>query len=167
MDEKINAKLRLTAIKCPGDAGRSIVETALEALKLHRLVIIKSDDTDVLVMCLAATDTRGLFLKTGPNLYNIEEFQSKIEPSLIQDHLLVLHGFFCSDYTSAFFGHPTHNSLFMKLEHLARKLTVTAFRDRNANLNEVHDAGVKLILIAAMYRCDMNLNRERARMFNV
>ena len=52
----------------------------------------------------------------------------------------------------------------MKWEHLARKLTVTVFRDRNANLNEVHDAGVKLI--AAMYRCDMNMNRERARMLN-
>ena len=63
-------------------------------------VIIKSDHTDVLVMCLAA-DTRGLFLKTGPNLYNIEEFQSKIELSLIRDNFLVLHGFFGSDFTSA------------------------------------------------------------------
>ena len=52
----------------------------------------------------------------------------------------------------------------MKWEHLARKITVTAFRDRNANLIEVNDAGVKLI--AAMYQCDINLNRERARMFN-
>ena len=76
----------------------------------------------------------------------------------------MLHGFFGSDFTLAFFGHPSHNSLLMKWEHLARKLTVTAFRDRNVNLNEVHDAGVKLI--AAMYRCDMNLYRERARMFN-
>ena len=44
---------------------------------------------------------------------------------------------------------------------VAKKLAV--FRDSNATLNEVHDAGVKLI--AAMYRCDVNLNRERARMF--
>ena len=38
LDEKINAKPRLTAIKCPGDADRSIVETALEVLKLHKPV---------------------------------------------------------------------------------------------------------------------------------
>ena len=49
----------------------------------------------------------------------------------------------------------------MKWEHLARKLAV--FRDSNATLNEVHDAGVKLI--SAMYRCDVNLEIERARMF--
>ena len=112
-------------------------------------------------MCLAATDTRELFLKTGPNLYNIEEFQSKIEHSLIRDNLLVLHGLLGSDYTSAFFGHPSYNSLSMKWEHLARKLAV--FRDINSTLNEVHDAGVKLI--SAMYHCDVNLNLERARMF--
>ena len=112
-------------------------------------------------MCLAATDTRGLFLKTGPNLYNIEEFQSKIEHPLIRDNLLVLHGLFGSDCTSAFFGHPSYNSLSMKWERLARKLAV--FRDSSAILNEVHDAGVKLI--SAMYRCDVNLNLERARMF--
>ena len=114
-------------------------------------------------MCLAATDTRGLFLKTGPNLYNIDEFQSKIEHSLIRDNLLVFHGLLGSDCTSAFFGygHPSYNSLSMKWEHLARKLAV--FRDRNANLNEVHDSGVKLI--SAMYCCDVNLNLERARMF--
>ena len=109
----------------------------------------------------AATDTRGLFLNRGPNLYNIEEFQSKIEPSLIRDNLLVLHGFFGSDCTSVFFSHPSYNSLSMKWEHLARKLAV--FRDRNATLNEVHDAGVKFI--AAMYRCEINLNQERARIF--
>ena len=112
-------------------------------------------------MCLAATDTRRFFLKTGPNPYKIEEFQSKIEHSLIRDNLLVLHGLFGSDCTSAFFGHPSYNSLSMKWEHLARKLAV--FRDSNATLNEVHDAGVKLI--SAMYRCDVNLNLERARMF--
>ena len=49
----------------------------------------------------------------------------------------------------------------MKWEHIARKLAV--FRDSNATLNEVHDAGVKLISV--MYRCDVNLNLERARMF--
>ena len=49
----------------------------------------------------------------------------------------------------------------MKWEHLARKLAV--FRDSNATLNEVHDARVKLI--SAMYRSDVNLNIERARMF--
>ena len=49
----------------------------------------------------------------------------------------------------------------MKWEHLARKLAV--FRDSNATLNEVHDAGVKLI--SAMYRSDGNLNLESARMF--
>ena len=124
-------------------------------------VIIKSDHTEVLVMCLAATYIRGLFLKTGPNLYNIEDFKSKIEHSLIRDNLLVLHGLFGSDFTSAFFGHSSYNSLSMKWEHLARKLAV--FRDSNATLNEVHDAGVKLM--SAMYRCDVNLNLERARMF--
>ena len=114
-------------------------------------------------MCLAATDTttRRLFLKTGPNLYNIEEFQSKIEHSLIRDNHLVLHGLFGSDCTLAFSGHPSHNSLSMKWEHIAKKLAV--FRDSNATLNEVHDAGVKLI--SAMYRCDVNLEIERARMF--
>ena len=112
-------------------------------------------------MCLAATDTTGLFLKTGPSLYNIEDFKSKIEHSLIRDNLLVLHGLFGSDYTSAFFGHPSYNSLSMMEEHLARKLAV--FRDSNTTFNEVYDAGVKLI--SAMYGSDVNLNLERARMF--
>ena len=112
-------------------------------------------------MCLAGTDTRRLLLKTKPNLHHIEDFQSKIEHSLIRDNLLVLHGLFGSDFTSAFFGHPSYNSLSMKWEHLARKLAV--FRESNATLNEVHDVGVKLI--SAMYRCDVNLNLERARMF--
>ena len=49
----------------------------------------------------------------------------------------------------------------MKWEHLSRKLAV--FRDSNATLNEVHDAGVKLI--SAMDRCYLNLEIERARMF--
>ena len=112
-------------------------------------------------MCIVPTDSRGLFLKTGPNLYNSEECQSKIEHPLIRDNLLVLHGLFGSDCTSAFFGHPSYNSLLMKWDHLARKLAV--FRDSNATLNEVHDAGVKLT--SAICRCDVNLNRERARMF--
>ena len=73
----------------------------------------------------------------------------------------MLHGLFGSDCTSAFFGHPSYNSLLMKWDNLARKLAV--FRDSNASLNEVHDAGVKLT--SAIYRCDVNLNRERARMF--
>ena len=71
----------------------------------------------------------------------------------------MLHRFFGSDCTSAFFDHPSYNSLSMKWEHLARKLAL--FRDSNATLNEVHDARVKLISV--MYRCDVNL--ERARMF--
>ena len=112
-------------------------------------------------MCLAATDTRRLFLKTGSNLYNIEEVQSKIEHSLIRDNVLVLHGLFGSDCTSAFVGHPSYNSLSMKWEHLAKKLAV--FGDSSTTLNEVHDAGVKLL--SAMNRCDVNLNLERARMF--
>ena len=73
----------------------------------------------------------------------------------------MLHGLSGSDCTSAFFGHSSYNSLSMNWELLARKLAV--FRDSNATLNEVHD--VELKLISAMYRCDVNLNLERARMF--
>ena len=50
LSDKINAKTRLTAKKYYGDADRFMVTTALEALELHRPVLLKADDTYVLVM---------------------------------------------------------------------------------------------------------------------
>ena len=41
LSDRINAKPRLTAKKCTGDADRPIVETALEKLKQHNPVVIK------------------------------------------------------------------------------------------------------------------------------
>ena len=65
LSEKTNARSRLTAKKCSGDADRSMVTTALETVELYKPVIIKADDTDVLVMCLAESQTSGLFLERG------------------------------------------------------------------------------------------------------
>ena len=65
LSEKINARSRLTAKKCSGDEDRSMVTTALETVELYKPVIIKADDTDVLVMCLAESQTSGLFLEKG------------------------------------------------------------------------------------------------------
>ena len=106
LSDEINAKPRLTAKKCTSDAERPILETALETLKLQKLVLLKADDTDVLVTYLAQSDTTGLYLKRGRKLYNIESFQLKIEPSVVKQNSLVPHGFFGCDYTSAFFYHP-------------------------------------------------------------
>ena len=63
LSDKINARPRLTAKKCSDDANRFIVTTALDALKFHKPVIVKVDNTDVLAMCLIASGTKGLFLK--------------------------------------------------------------------------------------------------------
>ena len=61
LSDKINAKIRLTAKKYSGDADRFMVTTALEALELHKPVLLKADDTYVLVM--AESQTSGLFLE--------------------------------------------------------------------------------------------------------
>ena len=45
---------RLSVTKCPGDADRTIVTTAVDALQFHQLVIVKADGTDVLVLCLTS-----------------------------------------------------------------------------------------------------------------
>ena len=63
LSDKFNVKPRLTAEKCTVDADRPIVETALEILKLHKPVLLKADDTDVLMMCLAEYQTTGLYMK--------------------------------------------------------------------------------------------------------
>ena len=147
LSDKINAKIRLTAKKCIGDADRSMVTAALEALELHKPVILKADDTDVLVMCFAESQTSGLFLERGGKVYNVEQFRSKIEPSLIRQNLVV----FGCDTTSGFFAHPSHNALIMQWDHLARELEI--FRDSNATISDVHDAGLKLV--AALYGCEL------------
>ena len=46
------------------------METALETLKLHKLVLLKADDTDVLVMCLAESETTGQYLNRGRKTVN-------------------------------------------------------------------------------------------------
>ena len=81
LSDKINAKTRLTAKKCIGDADRSMVTTALEALELHKPGILKADDTDVLVMCLAESQTseRG---REGRCIFFIKRFKY----SKLQDH---------------------------------------------------------------------------------
>ena len=42
--------------------------TALDALDFHKPAIVKADNTDVLVMCLIASGTKGLFLKRSETL---------------------------------------------------------------------------------------------------
>ena len=50
MSDETNAKPRLTTKKCTGDADKPIMETALVTLMLHKPVLLKPDDTDVLLM---------------------------------------------------------------------------------------------------------------------
>ena len=61
LSDKINAKIKLTAKKYSEDADRFMVTTALEALELHKPVLLKTDDTYVLVM--AESQSSGLFLE--------------------------------------------------------------------------------------------------------
>ena len=61
LSDKINAKIRLTAKKYSEDTDRFMVTTALEALELHKPVLLKADDTYVLVM--AESQSSGLFLE--------------------------------------------------------------------------------------------------------
>ena len=84
LSDKIDAKTRLTPKKCIGDGDRSVVTIALETLELHKPVILKADDTDVLVMCLAESQTSNLFLERGGKVYNVEQFRSRIEPPLVR-----------------------------------------------------------------------------------
>ena len=144
-----------------GDADRPIVETALETLQQHKPVLIKADDTDVLVMCLAESQTTGLYLKRGGKLYNVKSFQSKIEPLVVRQNLIVLHGFFGCDCTSSFFYHPSYTTLTKNWDHFPRDLAV--FRDKKATIPDIHAAGIRLV--AAMYGCDTDLNGERAEIF--
>ena len=59
LSDKINAKTRLTAKKYFGNADRFMVTTALEALEIHKPVLLNA--VDVLVM--AESQTSGLFLE--------------------------------------------------------------------------------------------------------
>ena len=63
LSDKMNAKTKITAKKSSGDADRFMLTTALEALELHKPVLLKADDTYVLVM--VESQTSGLFLERG------------------------------------------------------------------------------------------------------
>ena len=133
----------------------------METLKLHKPVIVKADDTDVLVMCLAEYQTTGLYLKRRGKLYNIESFRSKIESSVGRLNLLVLHGFFGCDCTSAFFHHPSYNALKKNWDHFSRDLEV--FRNEKSIIPDIHTAGIRLV--AVMYGCNTDLKGERVQIF--
>eukprot|EP00116_Pleurobrachia_bachei_P000625 sb/3460887/ len=153
---------RLSSIKCPGDADRTIVTTALSTLQLHSPVVIKADDTDVLVLALNLIRTNGLFLKRNGKVFDINKFRESIQP-VLRDNILTLHAFYGCDTTSAFFGKPSYRALSMDWNHLVSKLAV--FREKDSSIPEIHDAGVHLI--AAMYRCEPDLDTERAKLFKV
>ena len=161
LSEKINTRSRLTAKKCSGDADRSMVTTALETVELHKPVILKADDTDVLVMCLAESQTNGLFLERGGKVYTIEQFRSRIEPPLVRQNVVIFHAFFGCDITSGFFAYPSYNASKTQCDYLAEELEI--FRDSRVTTSDIHEAGVKLV--AALYGCDTDLNQERVRLF--
>ena len=112
-------------------------------------------------MCLAENQTTGLYLKRGGKVYNVDSFQSKIEPLVVRQNLLVLHGFFGCDCTSSFYYHPSYKALTKNWDHLSRDLAV--FRDRKSTIPDIHAAGIRLV--AAMYGCDPDLNGERVQIF--
>ena len=47
LNDKINAKLRLTAKKCSDDESRFTVTTALDALDFHKPLTLKANNSDV------------------------------------------------------------------------------------------------------------------------
>ena len=160
LSDKINLTPRLRAVKHTADADCMIVTTALDTLKRHKPVLIRSDDTDVLVLCLTAAETQGLFLKRGCKVYNSEKFQAALGP-LMKTNLLVLHGFFGNDTVSSFYSHPSSSAVKKKWDHLSQELAI--FKDETATKEEIHAAGMKLV--ATTYRCSPELNAERVRIF--
>ena len=95
----------------------------------------------------------------GAKFYNIEIFLSAIDPSLVRYNLLVLHVFFGNNCTSAFFNPPSYNALKINWQHLTTELEI--FKDMNATKDDIHDAGVKLVL--TMYGCDINHYFQRSQ----
>ena len=129
--DTINSTLRLSARKSSGDADRSIVSTAVEALQFQKPVLIKADDTDVLVLCLSErslSERTALYLKRGDKVYNIQLIQAAIQPSLINDNLSLLNCFYGCDTTSGFFGRPSYRAIAMPWEHLAGEFRVHCFQ---------------------------------------
>ena len=110
LSDKINLTPRLRAVKHTADADCMIVTTALDTLKLHKPLLIRSDDTDVLVLCLTPAETQGLFLKRDCKVRNIEKFQAALGP-LMKTNFLVLHGFFGNDTVSSFYSHPSSSAV--------------------------------------------------------
>ena len=80
---------------------------------------------------------------------------------MVRQNLVVFHAFFGCDTTSGFFAHPFHNALTMQWDHLAKEFEI--FRDSNATIRDVHEAGLKLM--AALYGCAIDLNQERVTLF--
>ena len=159
LSDKINTKPRLTAKECSDDANRFIVATALDALDVHKLVIVKADNTDVLAMCLIASETERPVSEEERNFTILKYSYQRLILFLVRYNLLVLHGFFGNDCTSAFFNHPSYNALKNNWQHLTTELEI--FKDMNATKDDIHDAGVKLVL--TMYGCDINHYFQRSQ----
>ena len=147
--------------QCEADADTEIVSTAVEHLHSNKPVLLKADDTDILVLCLHQERSNGLYLERCGVVYDISKFRDNLPP-LLQRFVIVLHGFFGNDTVSGFYGRPSRKALRQELWHdLLDELEV--FLNSEASKEEIHLAGVRLT--AAHYGCSEALDQEREKIF--
>ena len=87
--------------QCEADADTEIVSTAVEHLHSNKPVLLKADDTDILVLCLHQECSSGLYLERCGAVYDISKFRDNLPP-LLQRFVIVLHGFLGNDTVSGF-----------------------------------------------------------------
>ena len=87
--------------QCEADADTEIVSTAVEHLQSKNPVLLKADDTDILVLCFQQECSSGLCLERCGAVYDISKFRDNLPP-LLQRFVIVLHGFLVNDTVSGF-----------------------------------------------------------------
>ena len=130
--------------------------------------MIKSDDTDILILCLAFIQPTliGLLnrpLHKTPGLY-LERSGSTIDtaaftfPENLRSSLMVLPAVFGCDTTSLFYTHLLVQTLVPgKWTSLRREMDV--FKDPGSTHEQIHEAGLKIV--AAHFSTDQNSVSEK------
>ena len=149
----------LSARKSDGDADTMIVTTAVELASSGENVLILADDSDILFLCLAQSNTENLFLKQIGQIYDIDKTKKSM-PAEIAEYILVLHGLFGCDTTSGFY--QRHSIFSTKWASVTEHLRF--FVKNDSSKEEIEAAGQALI--AHRYNYELPLNTARKKLYN-
>ncbi|KAE8747077.1 hypothetical protein FOCC_FOCC006215, partial [Frankliniella occidentalis] len=159
----------LSVVQAQSDADTLIVEKALERASSHP-VAVAANDTDILALLVQRMLPKSPIYMHCPGtsgrpdkVYDIKKVQAALGP--LQEVILAMHALTGCDTTSAMFGRGKVGitKLLPTKEDLIK--CVALFNDPDANLEEIVEAGEKVI--SAVYgNQNKSLNELRFSMFN-